>query len=164
MRKLLLVVIVACFSAFGIAGGYIFAVAKEASTSPFLQAGNQQEKGIEGVISDFAKLGGYESVAANCNGTSGVRSAISAESKALVDLQHRTSVDSNLLNVAQAILLVRSLDHPATNAGSANETQQQMESLLSSSGWANSSIAHMQEINTELDHDQCRQVTVGGVK
>jgi len=163
MRKSVALAVVIVGLALGVAGGYVLAIAESASDSPFIGKRDTQKKGFAGVIEDFARLGGYESVAANCGGTSDTRAAIEVETQAVLDLEQRKQVDPNLLNVAQAKLLVRAMGNAEKDTSSGEQSaKQKVDSLLSSAGWVNTLPAHMQEIIKELDHDQCGQVVLGG--
>jgi hypothetical protein len=135
-----------------------------ASSTPFVGARHSNKEGFDRVVEDFAKLGGYESVAANCGGTSETQPALAMEVEVIHDLQERKGSDANLLNIAEAKSLVRSMmvfERNPTNHQPAG-TAQRAEDLLRNAGWTNSSEAHMRDVVQELDQDQCKELVLGG--
>jgi hypothetical protein len=166
MRKLLLFVLVMVGAAAGVAVGYAVATMEAAFSTSFVDPRQSKKEGLDRVVEDFAKLGGYESVAANCNGTSDTQPALNKEAEAIRDLQQREGSDTALLSVAEAKLLVRTLivaeKPPSASHQASDATRQRVEDLLKNAGWTNSSEAHIRDVVRELDQDQCRQVVLGG--
>jgi hypothetical protein len=159
-------VVIAGF-AVGIATGYKAATAEAVFNTGFLHPGHSNKEGFDRAVEDFTKIGGYESVAANCDGTSDPQKALNAEADLIGDLEEHKVSDAGLLNVARARLLVRATVAAEKAAGRASHTDeepQRVGDLLRDAGWTNASEAHMRQIIQELDHDQCRQVVLGGAQ
>lgn len=157
MRKLIICATVGLGFILGVGGGYVMALLVAASNSPFVGNRDLKTRQFNGVVEDFAKLGGYESVAANCNGTSDTRAAFEIERRVISDLRERKPADASLLNIAEARLLARMKE---SHADDQTGTDQRIESLLREAGWTDPSAAHLRELIRELDHDQCRQVVL----
>jgi hypothetical protein len=163
MRSWLLFILVIIGTAAGIAVGYAVATVEAVANAPLLNPRPSSKVGFDRAVEDFAKLGGYESVAANCGGTSDTQAATHMEAEVIRDLRERTAIDANLLSVAEARLLVRTMIKAEKNTPMSSQTHavQRVEDLLRNAGWAVTSEDHMREIIRELDGDQCRQIALG---
>ena len=165
MKKQIVLALVTAGVAAGVAVGYAVATMEAGFSTPFADTRQSKKEGFDRVVEDFAKLGGYESVAANCNGTSDTRPALKMEAEAIRDLQQRKGSDTNLLSVAEAKLLVRTLivaDKYPNDGRQVVDTKQRVEVLLKNAGWTSLSEAHVRDVVRELDEDQCKQVVLGG--
>lgn len=164
MRKWLLFAFVIVGVAVGVAVGYGAATIEAASSTPFVGARHSNKEGFDRVVEDFAKLGGYEAVAANCSGTSDSQTALNMEAEVIRDLQERKGSNANLLSAAEAKSLVRAMiiAEKGPHTSWRSDTARRVEDLLKNAGWTSPSEAHMREIIQELDQDQCKQVVLGG--
>jgi hypothetical protein len=164
MRKWLLLVLVIVGVTAGVGVGYATATIEVAFSMPFLGAHHSNKESFDRVVEDYARLGGYESVAANCSGTSKAQLALGMEAEVIRDLQEHKTSDANLLNTAEAKLLVRATILAEKDARANHQTAdtvQHVEDLLKNAGWMNPSEAHMRDVVQELDQDQCKQVVLG---
>ena len=69
MRKVIMLATILAGFALGIAIGYFLATAEAVSNTPFLVQNPSKTIGFDRIEEDFARLGGYESVAAKCQGS-----------------------------------------------------------------------------------------------
>ncbi len=162
MRKLLAFILVIGGATAGIGVGYGVATVEAVSNTPFLNPHHSNKAGFDGVVDDLAKLGGYESSAANCSGASPEQLALSTEAEIIQDLRGRDLKEQYLLHIAEARLGVRAQiifqqDPKATVKPNGADRP---EDLLKSAGWTNPSSIHMRGIIQMLDRDQCKQVVL----
>lgn len=141
--------------------GHALATVEAVSNGPFLNPHYSDKPGFDGVVENFAKLGGYESVAANCNGTSSVDLALSTEAEIVHDLEQQKLSSPDLLGVAEAKVLVRKvIVAEKTRIPLDADTAPRAEELLKRAGWTDPSVGHMREIIQGLDRDQCKQISL----
>ena len=158
------VIVIASCLVLGLAAGYFLAIANSALRTPFVGQ-HSQKKGFDRVVENFARLGGYEAVAANCNGTSDMQRVLSMEEGVIHDLQEHGAVDRMLINTAEAKLLARrEIVEKDSQMGATNDRKAKIEDLLKNEGWIDPSDTGMREIIGFLDRDQCKQINIGGAR
>lgn len=165
MRLWIVVVTILGSVVLGAAGGYAGAAMSLAAGTPFASPSEPPGRGFDGVVEDFARLGGYESVAANCSGSVDTTRALKMEAEAIHDLEQRGGSDASLLHLAEAKRLVRTLSIAAKNSQTDGHSEvQRAQDLLKDAGWREPSEVRMREILRDLDQDQCRTIVLGGAQ
>lgn len=147
----------------GVAAGYEVAVVKATGSSFLVRLGRPAASGFDGVLEDFARLGAYESIAADCSGMAQASHTLNLEVQTIQDLEQRSSVDAGVLSLAEATVMARAAN--ASGAVAANHGHLgSVDVRLDAAGWDGAAATKMPDILKAVDQDQCRCVTLGGVK